>query len=168
MTPDELAKLTTAELRDYKEAIQKRRDQRAAKEESARELQEVIDLEAIDRLEEEHGHGRVAAAPLRGWIPGRGAVTRIAIVVPQRSDHSYQRFQRLILQNRRSPARAVGAIEQLARLCLRYPDPEKDKDKEAYDATLELAPVMLNTIATMAQDLADADGEADAKKSLTS
>ena len=166
MKPEELAELSRGELAEYKAGIQKRREARAEKEARAYELQEVIDLTRIDELEEEHGDKRVAAAPLNGWRPGHGAVTRIAVVVPLRSDHSYQRFQRLVLQHRKNVTRTLAAIEQLARVTIAYPHPEDNK--EAFDATLELAPVMLNTAATMAQKLADADDESDAKKSVTS
>jgi hypothetical protein len=154
------------ELQDKRDAIQKRRQERADRERLAKLEQEVADLEAIDQLEEEHGDGRVGTAPLRGWVPDKGAVTRIAIVVPLRSDHSYQRFQELVLKNRKNPGKLTQAMEQLARMVLQYPHPERDK--AAYDATLELAPVMLTTIADMAQKLADADAEADEKKSGTS
>jgi hypothetical protein len=166
VTPEELAGLSRKELTEYRASIQKQREARADKEALAHELQEAIDLTRINELEEEHGDGRIGAAPLRGWIPGRGAVTKIAVVVPLRSDHSYQRFQRLVLQHRKNPTRSIQAIEQLGRLCLAYPHHERDKD--AYEATLELAPVLLNTVAKMVQDLADADEEADAKKSVTS
>jgi hypothetical protein len=157
------------ELREIEEriaAVQKRRQERADREQLAKRRQELTDLEAIDALEEEHGDGRIGTAPIRGWVPGRGAVTRIAIKVPERSDHSYQRFQSLVLKNRKSPGKLTQAMEQLARMVLAYPSPEHNR--EAYDATLELAPVMLTTIADMAQGLADADAEADEKKSAQS
>ena len=164
MTDEQLQELRALEER--KADLQKKREARAEAEKLPYTKQEVADLERIDALEEEHGDKRVATAPLKGWTPGTGAVTRIAVVVPKRSDHIYQRFQRLVLQHRKNPDQSIKAIEQLARMALAYPHPERDK--EAFEATLELAPVMLSTVATMAQSLADADDEADAKKSVTS
>lgn len=163
MTPEQ-EKLKA--LQERKEAIQKRRQERADREQLAKLEQEVADLERIDELEDEHCDGRVATAPLKGWVPGTAAVTRIAIVIPRRSDHSYDRFQGLVLKNRKNPSKLKQAMEQLARMVLAYPHPEQDK--EAYEATLELAPVMLSTIADMAQRLADADAEVDEKKSALS
>jgi hypothetical protein len=163
MTPEQ-QKLK--DLQERKAAVQKRRQERAEKEQLAKLEQEVADLERIDALEEEHGDGRVATAPLKGWVPNTGAVTRIAIVIPKRSDHTYDRFQQLVLKHRKNPGKLKDAMEQLARMALAYPHPMDDK--EAYEATLELAPVMLTTIADMAQNLADADAEADEKKSALS
>jgi hypothetical protein len=161
-TQEEQVRAELAELADRKAAIQKRRETRAEKESLAHARQEVIDLTRIDELEEEHGDKRVAAAPLNGWTPGVGAVTRIAVVVPKRSDRVYQRFQQQVIRFRKDEVKTIAAIEQLARMVLAYPHPERDKD--AFDATYELAPVMMNTAATMAQTLADADDKADAKK----
>lgn len=154
---EELKKLTDAAA-----AIEAKREARANAERLPYERQRLADLTRVNELEEEHGTYRVGVAPLRGWVPGKGAVTRIAVVVPTRSSHRYQKFQQQIIAHRKDPSNSVKAIEELGKMTIAYPHHERDK--ALYDATLELAPVMLNTAADIAAKLADADDQVDAKK----
>ncbi len=153
-------------LADEQEAIEREREARAQAEKLPYEEQKTADLRRINELEAEHGQNRVGVAELNRWTPGKGAVTRIAVTVPLRSEHRYQKFQQQIIAHRKNPSGTTKAIEELGRNCIAYPHPERDK--ELYDATLEIAPVMLNTAADMAADMADADDKADAKKSMRS
>lgn len=154
------------ELEDEGAAIEKQRDDRAQAERLPYMEQKIADMRRINELEAEHGHSRVAIAPLKSWSPGCGAATRIAVAVPKRSEHRYQKFQQQILAHRKDPHGTTKAIEELGRNVIVYPHHERDK--ALYDATLELAPVMLGTAADMAAAMADADDTADAKKSLRS
>lgn len=154
------------ELEDEEARIEKQRDERAQAEQLPFMEQKLADMRRINELEAEHGHQRVGVAPLRRWSPGRGAATRIAVVVPTRSEHRYQKFQEMILAHRKNPNGTRKAIEELGKFVIGYPHHERDK--ALYDATLELAPVMLGTAADMAAHFADADDKADVKKSLRS
>jgi hypothetical protein len=165
MTPEEIA-TRLKELEREAESIDKERTAREQAEMLPRMEQHVADMRAVNKLEAEHGHNRVGVATLKGWTPGCGAATLIAVVVPKRSDHRYQKFQQQILAHRKNPHGTTKAIEELGSNAIGYP--HKERDRELYDATLEIAPVMLNTAADMAADLADADDKADAKKSLRS
>lgn len=168
MTPEEQKELE--ELEAQREAVQKQRDARAATEELPFRRQELADLQRVNELEEEHGDKRVLSARLNGWVPNAGAVTRIAVRAPRRSDHSYQRWQQLIwseIKNRRNgDSRGTKANEQLGRMALAYPHPEEHP--ELFKATLEIAPAMLSDAANLAVRLASTKEEEDAKKSMTS
>jgi hypothetical protein len=149
-------------LEDEAAGIERQREARANAERLPYERQRLADLKRVNELEEEHGTYRVGVAKLRGWVPGKGAATLVVVVVPTRSSHRYQKFQQQIIAHRKDPSSSVRAIEELGRMTIAYPHHERDK--ALYDATLELAPVMLNTAADIAAKLADADDQVDAKK----
>jgi hypothetical protein len=154
------------ELEDEAADIERQREERQQAERLPYMEQRVADMRRINELEAEHGHGRVGKAELNGWTPDRGAVTMLAAVVPLRSSHRWQKFQQQVLAHRKNPNGSVQAIEELGRNTLAYPHPQRDKD--LFDATLEIAPAMLNTVADMVATMADADEAADAKKSQRS
>jgi hypothetical protein len=143
-----------------REELEKRRAERERAHAESYDEQRTIDLEHIDALEEEHGHGRVVAIALRGWRPG-GAVTTMAFRLPVASEASFKRFQQVANSDKAPTAAKVEAAEMLGAACVVYPD--RKTDKAAYDATVELAPGVLGHAANEIVIAIQGDAEREGK-----
>lgn len=130
---------------------QERRRQVVADERIPKLTQQADDLEALADLEVEHGSERILRIDLRGWVPGRGAATLVAALLPEAGDHKFKRFQQVAARGEKlKSAERVDAQESLARSCVAYPNPKDNKD--LYDATVALAPGILGHVAKQIVD----------------
>lgn len=110
------------------EEIQKRRADRKAAQNSKRLEQYVLDLEELDRLEEQHGDGRIVVHHISDdeGTPSRyvdGCVTLAVFRLPTRVE--MKRYQDQCKPDRKGrPGDTVAAANQVARACRLYPDAE--------------------------------------------
>jgi hypothetical protein len=119
---DEKKPLTSAEKIAE---IEKRRSDRKKASDDKRDAQTVIDLQAIEELEIELGEGAVAIVEIPEFTPG--CVTMVAARSPNTAEVKRYRFMASDKPGKRNdviPGDAVGAAEQLAETCLKYPDAE--------------------------------------------
>jgi hypothetical protein len=136
--------------------LEARRAERRAKQEEDRKAQEAIDLEAIDKLEEELGE------PLNTMTANGfkvGSPVRIAFRAP--TPLEYKRYSDQVgraLQKNDTPAR-VKAQELLAEVCMLYPAAKSDDRK----ALLEAFPGVLLSLAIEAAKVAEARAEDEGK-----
>ena len=112
---------------------EKRREVREKAYAEARELQHADDLEALDKLEDEHGWGRILRIDLDGWQPGSGAVTLIAAKLPLSSDATFKRFAQQSVGKDKKAQAILDSGDAFGSSCVVYPAP----DSEAYRATIE-------------------------------
>ena len=112
------------------EEIEQRRAARKAGVSAARDAQYLIDLEALDALEEEHGDGKVAQLNLPNFTPG--LPTMIVVRTPE--PRYYKRFEDMV--RKAKDADATGrASDMLADCCVVYPDAATYvRVREAYPA----------------------------------
>lgn len=105
--------------------IETRREDRKKANDAKRDEQRLTDLEAIEELEIELGEGSVAIVEISEYTPG--CVTLVAARAPNTAEVKRYRFMASDKQGKRNevvPGDAVGAAEQLAETCLKYPDAE--------------------------------------------
>lgn len=124
-------------------AIEKRRAERAVANEAARKEQFAIDMEALDGLEEQHGHERVFRVVLDGWQAGHGAATLVAYRLPLSSEAVVKRFLQQANATNPNAQQRVEASDALAKACIVYPEHGSD----AYRATFEISPGLYHAIA---------------------
>ncbi len=122
---------------------EKRREAREKAYTEAFELQHADDLEALDRLEDEHGWGRIHRIDLTAWQPGTGAVTLIAAKLPLSSDATFKRFAQQSVGKDKKPAAVIESGEAFGASCVVYPEPGSD----AYKATVEAFAGVLGHVA---------------------
>lgn len=128
-------------------SIAKARAARKGGEDLARKRQQVVDLEALSGLEEEHGFNRVLRIDIEGWKSGAGAATMVVVLLPERRDAKFKRFQQELNKERPESSKRLDAADKLARSCLVYPDAKTDDGKSLLESTLELAPGLLTHVA---------------------
>lgn len=105
--------------------IETRRADRVKANDAKRAEQHLADLGAIEELEIELGEGAVAIVEIPEYTPG--CVTMVAARAPNTAEVKRYRFMAADKPGKRNdvvPGDAVGAAEQLADTCLKYPDPE--------------------------------------------
>jgi len=173
ISPEEAAAKAAAkkaeELRKRIEAAEKKREATAAGEELPYLEQRATDMERVAELEAQYGSKRVWKMDVKGWCPmdrvkgaTREAATLVAVKLPLRSESTWQRFQNEIIRYREEERKSVATVEQLARVCMVYPDPKTEA--ELYRATIELAPATFTTAAALINEKAGGQAERDAKK----
>ena len=97
--------------------IEEKRAKRKADAEAARAEQYEKDLEALDKLEEEHGDNRVAALEVRGYV--KGLPTLVVVKSPGKF---YKRYTDKVRKAAGKNATAVGeAQDELGEACIVYP-----------------------------------------------
>lgn len=134
-----------ATIEEREAAIAKRRADRAEANDLARREQRLVDLEALDALEAEHGHERVFGVDLIGWQAGTGATTMVVYRLPLSSESVWRRFAQQANATNQSAQQKVDAAEALARVCIVYPS-NKDAP-EMFRATVEQAAGILGNVA---------------------
>jgi hypothetical protein len=105
--------------------IEARRTERKKASDDKRDAQHVVDLEAIEELEIALGEGSVAIVEIPEFTPG--CVTLVAARSPNSAEVKRYRYMASDKPGKRNeviPGDAVGAAEQLAETCLKYPDAE--------------------------------------------
>lgn len=128
-------------------AIRAKRAARADAASAASDAQALIDETAIDEIEERLGYGNVAALTV-AHVPG--LPTRLAVRAPKSGELKRYR-DRLRPQkdrrNREIEPDAFGAAEELAEVCLVYPD------KETYERLLVARPAAAMQLGVIASRL---------------
>jgi hypothetical protein len=132
------------------EEIQAARAARKAVGSAAREEQLAKDLEALDALELEHGDDRVVSLELPAHIPGLPTI----IVGRCPSKDYFKKFQDMVRRAKGDLVRIGPATDQLADVCLAYPD------AETYKQVREAFPAIHDQLATAAAELARAKDSA--------
>lgn len=138
------------------EEIKKKRAARSEAADKARNDQELADLTAIDKLEEERGESLHTMSSNR-YTPG--APVKIAFRAPTSAE--YKRYKDLVNRavTKSDPKARVDAQEQLASSVLEYPA----KDSELLKATLEAFPGLLISLAIEAAKVAELRAEEEGK-----
>lgn len=103
------------------ERLERRRSERAASLATAKAAQLETDLEALDRLEEEHGIARVARLDLDGWRPG--VPTFVVVRAPTgTTPNLYKRYSDKV-RNARGDHKKIGeALDELGVSSIVYPE----------------------------------------------
>ncbi len=109
------------------EAVEKKREERRIAYNAARRAQEVIDLEALDKLEEENGFGAIVKLKCEPWVPG--LPTFLAIRSPGGTSY-YTRYKGQAQKAKGNPHLLSNAQEMLGESSIAYPD-EEAKDLRA-------------------------------------
>jgi hypothetical protein len=104
---------------DELEAIEARRAARRQATEDAKALQYVVDMKALDALEEKHGEGAVKPLHVPHFAPG---LPTMVIVKSPAGSPSYKRFCDLVREAKGHQGAIAAAAEQLARACIVYPE----------------------------------------------
>lgn len=150
------------------EALEEQRERLLADADEQREEeqllyleQEIRDRERQRELEREHGYNRVLAVPFTAWKPNVGAATRFVVLLPDARTRQFKIMQRAIARLKDDREEQVEEVERLARNCVRYPHPERDK--KMYQATANLAPGIMGNLAKQIIDKV-AGREADTRK----
>jgi hypothetical protein len=135
------------------EALNERRQTIREKHEAAHKAQHLVDLTALADLEVEHGYDRLIRVELRGWKADSGATTMAVALRARKSDKLYKRFVDMVRRSKKGEKINEEEVERagdmLAQSCLVYPaPPSKDAPSEAYEATLELFPGLLTSVAS--------------------
>jgi hypothetical protein len=107
--------------------------------------QEIDDRKRQRELEREHGYNRVLAVPFSAWKPGVGAATRFVVLLPDARTRQFKIMQRAIARLKDDREEQVEEVERLARNCVRYPHPERDR--QMFEATANLAPGIMGNLA---------------------
>ena len=128
------------------EEIEARRAERAKALAEARAEQLGKDLEALDRLEEEHGTGRVVRVEVAAFTPG--LPTCAIVCVP--SEEAFKRLRDQLRRAKDGVARGA-AQDLLGEVCRVYPD------AQTYAAMRAKSPGLHDAVSVAAMRLADAE-----------
>jgi hypothetical protein len=136
-------------------AVKARRAARDTSNAKARTAQEAVDLEAIEKLEEEHGYTLNVEHQVSQFVPGHPVI--VGIRPP--TEVEYKRFFSQINRSGGQGDAKVAAQMMLAQVCWAYPeDPDSRKAMLGANAAL-LASVgnIANKLAELKQDEAGKD-----------
>lgn len=133
-----------------REEIEKRRTERRAALAQDKEEQALIDLEAYDTLEVEHGDGNVASLEVERFVKGQPTI----VVFRAPSGIQYKRFADQVgkAQEKNDVGARRKAQDLLAESCWVYP-----AEPEARKSMLEEFPGLLISIAIHAAKLVEAN-----------
>ena len=120
-------------------AAQAKRDAIKLTEDTARQEQFAIDIEAIVELEAEHGYDRIVRIDIGSWKPDMGAPTCVAVRIPLNSEKKFKRFLDQINRAKEHSKEKLEAQGLLARSCFVYPA----LDSAEFTAALEVGPGLL-------------------------
>lgn len=126
-------------MSDTLEAIEARRAARKAATAEARAAQYVIDMAALDKLEEEHGETNVKALHVKGYI--KGLPTFVVVKSPGGTSY-HKRFCDQVRAANGNKQAEGAAQDMLARASIVYP-----AEAEAQAAMVAAFPNMLNDVA---------------------
>jgi hypothetical protein len=133
--------------------VEAKRAERRAKADAARDEQKAKDLEAIMLLEDKHGESNIATVEI-GHTPGLPVV--LAVRCP--SPVEVKRYRDTVKPKRDgTPGDPLKAAQELAAVCLVYPD------AEVYKAVLEARPGTDSPLGVEAIKLSTGRAEAEGK-----
>jgi hypothetical protein len=174
-TPPEEAAKDEAEAR--RKARQRRMQELDEKEERRRaDEREEIEEEQLayreqedkdeDRrreLERKHGRNRILSVKFRkAWVPEVGAATRFICLLPDYRGRKLKAMQKTLAHIGDDDAEKSEEVERLVRTCILYPHPERDRDM--YQATINLTPLILGNLAKQMFERVAGDEEESRKK----
>lgn len=139
---------------DKLEAIEKSRAARRKTIDDARDEQYVLDMTALDELEEKHGADRVKALKVKAFTPG---LPTMVIIKSSAGESYHQRFVDMVRKAKGNKDAETQASNMLARSSVVYPE------KEVLQAMAEAYPNMWTDIANAAIKLVQLE-EDDEKK----
>lgn len=142
-----------AEDKSELEIAEERRAARKAEARKAYEAQRVVDLDAIDSLEIEHGDSNVGVinVPFSAGMP-----TCAAVRCPKPAE--MKRFRtRCTPRHEKDHPDSAAACEELARTCRIYPEPE------AFESLCAARPGLAVQLGSKAVALATGNAEAEGK-----
>lgn len=142
-------------MSDELAAIEVRRAARKAATAEARDEQFIVDMKALDALEETHGETCVKALHVNGFV--RGLPTLVVVKSPGGTSY-YKRFQEQIRAAKGNKQLEGSAQDMLARSSIAYPS-----DDTAQKAMLDAFPNMLNDVALAAVEFVRLEGENEKK-----
>ncbi len=137
------------------EIIEERRAKRREATADARKVQYVVDLKALDALEEKHGEGQIKALHVPTFVVG---LPTMVIVKSPAGTSFYKRFCDHVREAKGHQGAIAAAAEVLARACLVYPE-----DAGVQKAMIEAFPNMLNDAANAATAFVQLVTEAEKK-----
>jgi hypothetical protein len=100
------------------EQIEKRRADKKSAYEADRNEQLLIDMEALEKAEDDHGIGRVVRVDMNGWK--QGTPTMVLCRLP--STDELREYHESVHKNKGDARTALVAAENIARTLLLYPD----------------------------------------------
>lgn len=143
-----------AEIESKRKAIKDRH-------EAAFKVQLLADLQALSRLEEEHGFERVLRINIPGWKEDSGAATLFVFRVPLESEKTFKAWEDEVGKAAKGSPKVLNASRNLAKSCMVYPD--RDSQHDLWEASIELAAGILaasaGVIAKRAQGEAQEEGK---------
>lgn len=145
--------MSTPEEKTALELAEERRAARKSEARRAYETQRVIDLDAIDALEVEHGDSNVGVinVPFSDGLP-----TCAAVRCPKPAELKRYRT-RVTPKHEKDHPDTAAAAEELAKTCRIYPEPE------AFDALCLARPGLAVQLGSKAVTLATGNAEAEGK-----
>jgi hypothetical protein len=141
-------------LEERRAAVEKRRQERAESLATARDEQEVSDLEAIDKLEADKGFALDATLSVSQYV--KGCPVRLALRAPSASE--YKRYFTQVNAAGSNADAKVKAHHLLAEVCWVYPE-----SKEARAELLEANGGLLASIGNRAAKLAELKADEEKK-----
>ena len=140
---------------DDLEAIEARRAARKTASADAKTVQYLVDMTALDALEEKHGEGQLKVLHVPTFVAG--LPTLVVVKSPAGSTH-WKRFVDKVREAKNHEGMKAAAGEQLARACIVYPSEEK-----ALLGMVEAFPNTLVDSANAAAGFVQLHGEAEKK-----
>jgi hypothetical protein len=139
------------------EEIEERRAKRRAELAKVEKEQFEKDLEALDELEIEHGHGTIGSAKTAHFVPG--LPTRVFFRTPKGPEYTRYTEQYGRATDKKSTAGQRDALTLLGKTCWLYP-----KDDDTKKALAETFPGLLVSVGLAASKKAEAETEAEGKE----
>ncbi len=136
------------------EAIEARRTERKKATETAKAAQYVLDMTALDKLEEEHGETNVKALHVNAYAKG---LPTFVVVKSSGGTGFYKRFTDQVRKAKGNKDLEAAAQDQLARASIAYPEPE------VVSRMFEAFPNMFNDVAQAAVDFVKLEDQQEKK-----
>jgi hypothetical protein len=134
--------------------LEKRRADRKAAAKAAHDAQYLTDLGALDKLEQEHGDGRVSALKLPAYSPG----LPVMVVVATPSEPAFRRFRDQVRKAKGAGDKSGDAMDMLARSCVAYPE------MAIYSQMCAVCPGLHDSVGARAVKLAEAQADDEGKE----
>lgn len=130
--------------------LEEKRAGRKAATEKARKAQYALDLAKVDELEETHGSDRVRVLNTPSFVSGLPTL----VVVKTPSELHFKRFRQICRKHAEEPEKIGEAKDQLASVCLGYPD------GETYARMKQAWPSIHDSVGNAAIKMGEAAGKA--------
>lgn len=135
--------------------IEARRAKRREASAAGKAAQHLLDMGALDALEEKHGEGQVKALFAPTYVP---LLPTLIVVKSPAGDGSYKRFADKVREAKGHPQMIAAAGEVLARACIVYPS-----EPALLAQMVEAFPNLLNDATNAAASFVALQAEAEKK-----